>query len=1095
MAGGGAVGLLQALLSTDNDTRSKAEESYEALPVEQRVSLLLGAIGNQAEIPEEGRSLGAVMLRRLFSSEFEEFFAKLPEEQKAALKAQIIVSVQQEPSKTVRKKCADLAAEVARNLTDEEGNNLWPEFLRFLFECASSANPEVKEVALHMFASVPGVFGNQEPQYYEVIKNMLAGCLQDPTYEVRFGAVKAAVNYLMMHEKDTGLQKHLGDLLGPIMTVTVQSVEKQDDDACLKSIIDLAESMPKYLRPQLAELYQLCLKIVTNTDLMESWRHLALELMVTLGESAPAMVRKVVGGVIGHLVQACLTMMTDLEEEEDWAISDEPLEEDNESNAVVAESALDRLAVGLGGKTVFPHILQLTPAMLQHADWRYRHAGLMAISASGEGCHKQMEPHLEQLMEGIMNYINDPHPRVRYACCNAIGQMSTDFAPVFEKKFHARVIPGLLHLMTDSGNPRVQAHSGAALVNFSEDCPKNILLPYLPDIMTRLKEVLEAKFNELVAKGNKLVLEQIVTTIASVADTAEEKFVEHYDKFMPCLKYMIGNANTPELRLLRGKTIECVSLIGLAVGGEKFSPDAGEIMELLLSSQVKGEELADDDPQMSYMISAWARICKILGAGFAPYLPMVMAPVMKTASMKPEVALLDNDEVEGVGDDSDDWQFVNLGEQQNFGIKTAGLEDKATACQMLVCYARELKEHFADYTEQVVRLMVPMLKFYFHDGVRTAAAESLPFLLECAKIKGPQYLQEMWAFILPELLKAIEAEPENEVLAELLASLARCIELLGAGCLGEPGMEETIKLLDKTLDQHYVRQTERAGKRQGGEEDYDEGVEEQLEDEDDEDVYILSKVGDVMHAVFSQYKAAWLPQFERLLPKVSQLLEPARPWSDLQWGLCIFDDLVEYTGPECQKYEGLFLARMLACVSSPQPEVRQAAAYGCGVLGQFGGPGLAAAAAQAVPLLCEVIQAPDSRAVENINPTENAISAVTKILQFNGSAVNLDQVLPLWFSWLPVTEDGDEAPYVYSFLADLVEANNPHILGANNSSLPRVVAIIAEALAVEVLPPDHPSKARLIGIVKQVQGNAGVFEACVNALSEPQKLAIRTALG
>ena len=46
-----------------------------------------------------------------------------------------------------------------------------------------------------------------------------------------------------------------------------------------------------------------------------------------------------------------------------------------------------------------------------------------------------------------------------------------------------------------------------------------------------------------------------------------------------------------------------------------------------------------------------ARICKILGAGFAPYLPMVMAPVMKTASMKPEVALLDNDEVEGVGDD------------------------------------------------------------------------------------------------------------------------------------------------------------------------------------------------------------------------------------------------------------------------------------------------------------------------------------------------------------------------------------------------------------------------------------------------------------
>ena len=41
--------------------------------------------------------------------------------------------------------------------------------------------------------------------------------------------------------------------------------------------------------------------------------------------------------------------------------------------------------------------------------------------------------------------------------------MSTDFAPLFEKKFHDKVVPGLLHLMDDNANPRVQAHAGAAL--------------------------------------------------------------------------------------------------------------------------------------------------------------------------------------------------------------------------------------------------------------------------------------------------------------------------------------------------------------------------------------------------------------------------------------------------------------------------------------------------------------------------------------------------------------------------------------------------------------------------------------------------------
>ena len=49
-------------------------------------------------------------------------------------------------------------------------------------------------------------------------------------------------------------------------------------------------------------------------------------------------------------------------------------------------------------------------------------------------------------------------------------------------------------------------------------------------------------------------------------------------------------------------------------------------------------------------------------------------------------------------------------------------------------------------------------------------------------------------------------------------------------------------------------------------------MEEQLEDEDDEDVYTLSKVGDVVHAMFATYKEHFLPIFERLLPRFTKLL-------------------------------------------------------------------------------------------------------------------------------------------------------------------------------------------------------------------------------
>ena len=58
----------------------------------------------------------------------------------------------------------------------------------------------VKEVDLQMFATVLGVSGNQEQQYIDTIKNMLDTSHTDQSY----GAVKAAWNCLLLHEKNTG---------------------------------------------------------------------------------------------------------------------------------------------------------------------------------------------------------------------------------------------------------------------------------------------------------------------------------------------------------------------------------------------------------------------------------------------------------------------------------------------------------------------------------------------------------------------------------------------------------------------------------------------------------------------------------------------------------------------------------------------------------------------------------------------------------------------------------------------------------------------------------------------------------------------------
>jgi len=42
------------------------------------------------------------------------------------------------------------------------------------------------------------------------------------------------------------------------------------------------------------------------------------------------------------------------------------------------------------------------------ADWKYRHAGLMALSAIGEGCHQQMEGILNEIVNFVLLFLQDP---------------------------------------------------------------------------------------------------------------------------------------------------------------------------------------------------------------------------------------------------------------------------------------------------------------------------------------------------------------------------------------------------------------------------------------------------------------------------------------------------------------------------------------------------------------------------------------------------------------------------------------------------------------------------------------------------------------
>lgn len=105
----------------------------------------------------------------------------------------------------------------------------------------------------------------------------------------------------------------------------------------------------------------------------------------------------------------------------------------------------------------------------------------------------------------------------------------------------------------------------------------------------------------------------------------------------------------------------------------------------------------------------------------------------------------------------------------------------------------------------------------------------------------------------------------------------------------------------------------------------------------------------------------------------------------------------EFCGPACAQYQQFFLQSMIQYCKDKQPEVRQAAMYGCGILAQHGGDQFSQTCSMVMPILVEAVVSSDSREPENMTVTENAISAISKIMKYNSSAItNGDEIINLW---------------------------------------------------------------------------------------------------
>ncbi|KAK4549209.1 hypothetical protein LTR36_007667 [Oleoguttula mirabilis] len=1068
--------LLQGLQSTDNAIRTQAEERLNTEWVAQRPDMALIGLAEQMQGSQaEGtRAFAAVLFRRISTrtskdattGEQRETFLQLSYLQRTDIRSTLLLCHANEPRAPVRNKIADAVAEIARQYADEQilnpdgSRDTWPELLNALFQASQSPDVGMRESAFRILETTPGII---EKQHEEVVLGVFQKGIKDEAAQVRLATMAAFSSFFQSLAKKS--QQKYYALIPDVLNTLIPLKEAQDSEnltKALMAIIDLAEIASKMFKNVFGDLVQLCISMIQDKGLDDQARQNALELMATFADQNPTMCRKD-PNYTEQMVTQCLSLMTDVgADDEDnaaeWNEQEDMDFDESDSNHVAGEQTMDRLANKLGGQIILPPTFTWLPRMITSGSWRDRHAALMAISAISEGCQELMEGELDKVLDLVVPALSDPHPRVRWAGCNALGQMSTDFKGTMQTKYHQVVLPALIPVLAAS-EPRVQSHAAAALVNFCEEAEKEILEPYLDTLLEHLMRLLQ---NE-----KRFVQEQALSTIATVADSAESTFGKWYGQLMPLLFNVLQQPNERELRLLRAKAMECATLIALAVGKERMGQDAVTLVNAL--GNVQAGITDDDDPQESYLLHCWGRMCRVLGQDFVPYLQAVMPPLMKLAQAKADIQLLDDEENVAQIEQEEGWELVPL-KGKYIGIKTSTLDDKFMAVELLTVYAQNLEKGFADYVGTVMdTVAIPGLAFFFHDPVRVASAKCVPQLLGSYKAaygaSSPEYSQ-LWKATIEKVLEVLETEPAIETLAEMYQCFYESVEVSGDDCLSNEQMAIFITSAESVLKDFQTRvqkRMEEANEREDGEEPDEEA---QFAIEDDQT--LLSDMNKAFHTIFKHQKQTFLPHWERLL-NYYDLFVSNQDDTQRQWALCILDDVLEFCGPASWNYHSHIVQPLIAGMRDNAPANRQAACYGVGVAAHKGGDAWAEFAAGSLPILFEVTQRSNARSDDDAFATENACASIAKILHYNnGKVPNVQEVVAHWIETLPVVNDEEAAPYAYSFLAELIDRQNPVVM----SQAARCFTFVAQALEAETLQGNMAQ--RIVGAARKLVTTAGL---------------------
>lgn len=537
------------------------------------------------------------------------------------MKAEILIVLSQEPERSVRNGVVGVAASLAK-LECSPGGTSWPELFQFIAAAGADPSPEARELAFWLLQEMTDTIGMHLKSQFQPITGLFAQALvanEDP--KVQNSAVKA-VGQLLSFLVDEPEVDVFAVLIPSILGAAARNFNDEDLIATVLDVLyDLSYSTSPAITVHLVPMVQFALQCISSPSLEMRVRDSAALVIATLAEAKPktfgkeeallAQVLETLFNLIenspdsaaGALFESNPAWRQDLEDGDDDEYDPEM---DSPTETSMAQGTLDMLACELPKKFIFHPVVSRCVQRLNSPQSNHRKAGIAGLGVIAEGCSEPLRDHLNDLMPHVLQCAKDNDPQVRECACFCLGQIAEHCQPEI-LAYSEQILPIVFTLLDDK-TVAVQATSCYVLEMFCERLEPEAVRPLLDSLVKKLAAMLEST-------TKRSVQEMAVAALAATAVAAEEEFTPYVGGVAALMTKCMA-LTEERLYSLRGRALECMGHMAIAVGRDTFRPYFQVTMECACEGLTR-----DSTDLHEFAYAVFANLAKVMKEEFAPALP------------------------------------------------------------------------------------------------------------------------------------------------------------------------------------------------------------------------------------------------------------------------------------------------------------------------------------------------------------------------------------------------------------------------------------------------------------------------------------------